>query len=735
MARVVSDASADEPIPPRSVVLDVEGMTCASCALRVRKSLAQVPGVLNAHVNFATHRAYVEIEAATDPKALEEAVRRAGYGGKMPEPGVRRRPSVVYDLERSRTGWRLVMALVLSTPFLVRHLDFSHHGFLPLWAQALWATPIFFVGGWPFHERALRNLRRLDVNMDTLISLGSGVAYFASFPALLAGNGESFFDACALIITFILVGRWIEVSAKRKTGQAVERLMDLQPGTAHVIQETRQVDVPVEAVGPEDLLAVRPGESFPVDGEVVEGRSLADESLLTGESIPAEKTSGSRVYGGTLNGQGTLTIRASAVGEKTTLAGIIRMVEEAQGTKAPLEKMADRVSSIFVPTVLVVAALTWVGWMAWGNATWSEALVRAVAVLVVACPCALGLATPTALLVGTGIAARRGILLRRAEVLERAASLQVVVFDKTGTLTEGKPRLVDAYVAEDMTESKVLRYAGALEAHTNHPLAAALLKEVMVLHLPLPHAEEVHETPGGGLRGRVEGHEVVVGTKAFVEAVLEGAPTEQERAHAEAFRQGGQTIAYLGIEGKVAAIFAMEDPLRADASEAVGLLKKQGLKVHLLTGDGPVVAERVARRVGADHFVSNAAPGDKLSYVKDLQGKGFPVAVVGDGYNDAPALTQADLGVALGTGTDVARAAGDLVLLKPELAKVEEALRLSKDVLRTILQNLAWAFGYNVLMIPLAALSPLPPALAALAMSLSSVSVVGNSLRLYWKWR
>jgi Cu+-exporting ATPase len=361
--------------------------------------------------------------------------------------------------------------------------------------------------------------------------------------------------------------------------------------------------------------------------------------------------------------------------------------------------------------------------------------MRSVAVLVVACPCALGLATPTALLAGTGIAARRGILLKRAEALERAASLQVVVFDKTGTLTEGKPRLVDVYVAEGMTEDKALRYAAAIEAHTHHPLARAILKEVMVLHLPIPHAEDVRETPGGGLTGRVEGHEVSVGTKPFVEATLEDPPSDQVRAHAEAFRQGGQTIAFLGIERKAAAIFAMEDPLRADASEAVGRLKKLGLEVHLLTGDGPVVAERVAKRVGADHFVAGAAPGGKLAYVKDLQARGFKVAVVGDGYNDAPALIQADLGVALGTGTDVAREAGDLVLVKPELAKVEEALRLSKDVLRTILQNLAWAFGYNLLMIPVAALSPLPPVLAALAMSLSSVSVVGNSLRLYWKWR
>jgi Cu+-exporting ATPase len=511
--------------------------------------------------------------------------------------------------------------------------------------------------------------------------------------------------------------------------------MDLQPRTAHVIKKTNLVDVPVSAVGSDDVLSVRPGEIFPVDGEVLEGRSLADESLLTGESTPVEKKVESRVFGGTLNGEGTLTVRAAAVGDQTVLAGIIRLVEEAQGTKAPVERLADRVSSVFVPVVLALGVATFGAWVWMGGAPWEQALTRAVAVLVVACPCALGLATPTALLVGTGIAARRGILLRRAEVLEIAGSLDTVVFDKTGTVTEGRPRLVDIFVVENLTEERILRFSAALEAHSNHPLAQALLKEVMVLHLTLPKAEAMQETPGGGLTGRVEGHEVAVGTKAFVEALLEEPPSDQVRAYAEAFRQGGTTISYLALDKKMAAIFAMEDPVRADAPEAVAALKRLGLEVHLLTGDGPVVAERVARRVGADRFRAEAMPADKLKYVRDLKAQGYRVAVVGDGYNDAPALTEADLGIALGTGTDVAKEAGDVVLVESQLSRVSEALRLSKDVLAIIKQNLVWAFGYNILMIPLAALAPLPPALAALAMSLSSVVVVGNSLRLYWKWR
>ena len=708
-------------------------MTCASCAARVERSLLKVPGVQSAHVNFATHRAYVESDQE-NVTSLVTAVEEAGYGVREPS-GPPIRPSDHFHREQTRIGRSLLLALLFSAPFLVLHAGGGHPVHLPLWIQALLAAPVYFLSGWIFHRRALRNLRHLTADMDSLVSLGSTAAFFASLPAVWAGRGESFFEASTLIITFVLLGRWLEASVKRRTGSALEGLMDLQPRSAHVIKKSRQLDVPVSAVGPEDLLSVRPGEAFPVDGEVTEGRSLADESLLTGEPLPVEKKMGSKVYGGTLNGEGTLTVRAVAVGEHTVLSGIIHLVEEAQGTKAPIEHLADKASAVFVPSVLALAFFAFGGWMLWGGALWNEALTRAVAVLVVACPCALGLATPTALLVGTGIAARRGILIRRAEVLESAASLDAVVFDKTGTLTEGRPRLVDAYVTEGLTEEKALRFASALESNSNHPLAQALLKEMMVLRLTLPKSEAVNETPGGGLTGRVEGHEVAVGTKAFVESLLGEPPSEQVRAHAEAFRQGGMTISFLSLDKKMAAIFAMEDPVRADAASSVRGLKDLGLEVHLLTGDGPVVAERVARRVGADAFRAGALPADKLQYVRELKKKGMKVAVVGDGYNDAPALSEADLGIALGTGTDVAKEAGDMVLVKSDLSRVSEALRLSRDVLSVIRQNLWWAFGYNLVMVPLALFSPIPPALAALAMSLSSVTVVGNSLRLYWKWR
>lgn len=706
-------------------------MTCASCAARVERSLRKVPGVQSAHVNFATQRAYVE-SATPDRAAWASAVRAAGYGVRE-SAGPSERPSDRLGAEKTRLGRRLLWALVFSSPFLVGHWGGGFHlGHLP-WLEALLAAPVYFFAGWGFHRRAFLNLRHFTSDMDTLVSLASSAAFFASLPAVARGSGETFFEASSLILTFVLLGRFLEASAKRRTGRALEALMDLQPRSAHVLKKDALLDVPVSAVGPGDLLSVRPGEAFPCDGEVVEGRSLADESLLTGESMPMEKRPGARVFGGTLNGEGTLTVKAGAVGERSVLAGIIRLVEEAQGTKAPIERLADKASAIFVPLVLAAAALAFLYWIFWGGATWAGALTRSVAVLVAACPCALGLATPTALLVGSGAAARRGILLRRAEALEAASRLDAVVFDKTGTLTEGRPRLVDAYVAEGLPEEKALRFAGALEAHSNHPLAQALLKELMVLRLTLPQAEDVRETPGGGLRGRVEGHEVAVGTKAFVESILTVAPDERVRAHAEAFRQGGRTIAYLSLDGQVSAIFAMEDPLRADAADSVRALHDLGLEVHLLTGDGPVVAERVAKRVGADSVRSGALPADKLQYVRDLKAKGRRVAVVGDGYNDAPALTEADLGVALGTGTDVAKEAGDVVLVHSDLSKVAEALRLSRDTLSVIRQNLVWAFAYNGVMVPLAFFAPLPPELAALAMSLSSVTVVGNSLRLYWK--
>jgi P-type Cu+ transporter len=537
----------------------------------------------------------------------------------------------------------------------------------------------------------------------------------------------------ALILFFVTLGRYLEIFTKRRANRAMELLMNLRPKIAHVVKETHQVDVPVEVVGLGDTLSVRPGESIPVDGEVLEGKGRVDESLLTGESVPAEKRPGSKLYGGTLNGTTTLLMKARAVGKDTALARIIRLVEEAQGSKAPVQRTADKVAAIFVPVVLGLALLTAAGWVFLGHRPFVVGLEHAVAVLVIACPCALGLATPIALMAGIGLAAKRSILIRRAEVLEKSRQIDTMVFDKTGTLTEGRPRLVDIMVLDGFEEEKLLRWAAAVEMGTNHPLAAAILKEVMVLDLILPNAAKVVETPGAGLQGFVEGRQVAIGTKAFIESLEGVVPSQQVRANVEAYRQGGQTVSMMTVDGRIAAILVMEDPPRADSKEVIQDLKKLGMKVHLLTGDGEVVALKVGERVGVDVVKANMDPGGKLDYIRELQKQGLKVAMVGDGYNDAAALSAADLGIAMGSGTDVAKEAGDMVLIQGGLRKVIEAIKIARETLSIIRQNLFWAFAYNLVALPVAIFSDVPPSLAALAMSLSSVTVVLNALRLYGK--
>jgi len=507
--------------------------------------------------------------------------------------------------------------------------------------------------------------------------------------------------------------------------------MNLRPKTAHVIKETHQVDMPVEMVGRGDNLYIKPGESIPVDGEVIEGKGRVDESLLTGEALPVEKRPGDKLFAGTLNGTTTFLLKAQSVGKDTALARIIRLVEEAQGSKAPIQKTADRAAALFVPFVLVLALATVLGWKIFAGQPFTEGLKHAIAVLVIACPCALGLATPIALMAGIGVAAKRSILIRRAVVLEKSQQITAMVFDKTGTLTEGKPRLVDIMVLEGYREEQLLRYAASVEMGTNHPLAFAILKEVMVLDLILPTAEKIMETPGAGIEGFVEGHQVAIGTKAFIES-LEGVfPSDQVRANVEAYRQGGQTVSLMTLDKKIAAVLVMEDPPRANSREVIQELKKLGLKIHLLTGDGEVVAQKVGERVGVDFVKAGMSPEGKLDYIRALQSQGLKVGMVGDGYNDAAALTAADLGIALGTGTDVAKEAGDMVLMQGDLTKVIEAIKLSRATFKIIRQNLFWAFGYNLLALPLAIFTQVPPSLAALAMSLSSVTVVLNALRLY----
>jgi P-type Cu+ transporter len=717
---------------PQSVILALEGMTCASCAARIERKLKTVPGVRSAAVNFASQKAYVQTESTPDVAALEAAVEKAGYSAKpyAPEPQAAR----LYEADQHRLGWRLALGGLCAIPFLLKHLLMAFGAFqLSLPLQAGLASVVFFIVGGPFHKAALRGLRYGEATMDTLISLGSSAAYFSSLPALFGRPSETYFDAAGLILFFVTLGRYLEVLSKRRANQALELLMNLKPRVAHVLKETHQVDMPVEMVAVGDTLSVRPGEAIPVDGYILEGKGRVDESLLTGESVPAEKRPGDKVFAGTLNGTTTLNLKARQVGEETALAHIIQLVEEAQGSKASIQKTADRAASLFVPVVLGLALVTALGWVFPAGRPFGVGLSHAIAVLVIACPCALGLATPIALMVGIGVAARRSILIRRAEALEKSSHLDVIVFDKTGTLTEGKPRLVDFMILDGWEEAKLLRYAAALEMGTNHPLASAILKEVMVLDLVVPPAERVVETPGAGLQGMVEGHQVAIGTKPFVESLEGIVSPPQVRANVEAYRQGGQTVSLMALDGKITAILVMEDPPHSDAREVVQKLKGLGLRVHLLTGDGEVVAKRVGERVGVDEVKANVSPAGKLDYIRGLQKQGLRVAMVGDGYNDAAALSAADLGIALGSGTDVAKEAGDVVLVQGGLGKVIEAIQLSRATFEVIRQNLYWAFAYNLVALPFAVFAQVPPALAALAMSLSSVTVVLNALRLYGK--
>ena len=715
-----------------SLILSLEGMSCASCATRIERALKRVPGVTDAAVNFASQKAYVQSDWAPDETALLIAVEKAGYSARpyLPEA----QSSRMFLAEQKSAGWRLALGGLFIFPFALEHLGMAFGPFpLALPGQAVLATAVFLLVGWPFHQAALKGLKHGETTMDSLISLGSSAAYFPSLPALFGWKTETYFAASSLILFFVTLGKYLELFSRRGANRALELLMNLQPRTAHVIKETRQVDVPVEMVAPGDTLSVRPGESIPVDGYVLEGKGRVDESLLTGESLPAEKRPGEQVFAGTLNGTTTLNLKVREVGGGTILAGIIRLVEEAQGSKAPVQRTADRVVAVFVPVVLVLGLATIIGWTFIAGKPWTTGLEHAVAVLVIACPCALGLATPIALMAGIGVAARRGILIRRAEALEKSWQVDVMVFDKTGTLTEGKPRLVDMLVMDEWEEEKLLRYAGALEMGTNHPLATAVLREVMVLDLILPKAETVVETPGAGLQGLVEGHQVAIGTKAFIESLDGVMASPQVRANIEAHRQGGQTVSLMALDKKIAALLVMEDPPRSDSREVITHLKALGLQVHLLTGDGEVVAERVGERVGVDVVKSLMTPEGKLEYIRGLQKQGRKVAMVGDGYNDAAALTAADLGIAMGSGSDVAKEAGDMVLTQGGLTKVIEAIRLSRATFEIIRQNLFWAFAYNLAALPLAALTRVPPALAALAMSLSSVTVVLNALRLYRK--
>lgn len=715
-----------------ALTFEVDGMTCAACAARVERALGKQEGVEAASVDFAGAQARVRASDGVDPEMLRAAIQKIGYDIRLRTPDTERRNLVDHYAEEAAVQWRrfwwgaipaaVLVVLTMAAPSM------EMPGMAPDWStilQAVLATPVVWWVGWPFHRAALKQLRSGGASMDTLISLGTTVAYLYSLWALFAG-AHVYFETAAVIIALITLGKAFEARAKGRASSAITKLLALGAKEAVVVRDGVESLVPIEQVIPGDLMVVRPGGKIPTDGVVVEGESSVDEAMLTGESMPVEKTPGSTVFGATVNQQGRLMVEATQVGEGTALAQIVSLVEQAQASKAPVQRLADRVSAVFVPVVVVIALLTALGWILTG-APVSEALTAAVAVLIIACPCALGLATPTAIMVGSARGADMGVLFKGAEVFERSKAVDLAMFDKTGTLTEGMMRLSD--LAVDGDEDEFLRLVGSVEAASEHPIGQAVALAMEEQGIEAMAVESFMSSGGLGVQGVVNDIKVTVGKPAFVES--QGLSLgETHRRRMNEFEEKGRTAFVAGWAGAVRGVLAVADTVRPSSREAVGRLHRMGVETAMITGDNAVTAHAIAQGLGIDQVVAEVLPGDKAAKVSDAQQAGKTVAFVGDGINDAPALTQADLGVAVGTGTDIAVESADVVLMNGNPLLVPVAIRLARRTFQTIKENLFWAFFYNVAAIPLAALGFLNPMVAAGAMAFSSVSVVTNSLRL-----
>jgi Cu+-exporting ATPase len=776
------EVSQAQPAVESHTILTLEGMTCATCAMRIEKGLKKVPGVMDASVNLASELATVTYDPAqANVEQMVQKVEAVGYKATpyvsslqvpaqetttntISETLATPLMSVSQEDEQSRrkqaeiTHKRnlLILGVILTLPVVILNMFFMNRFPGENYLLLALTTPVWAIVGWEFHRGAIKTLRHASANMDTLISIGSTAAYLlslvaTSFPQVI--GSITFYDTTALIITLIFLGKYLEARAKGQTNEAIRKLIGLQARTAHVLRAGNEVELPIEQVRVGDELFVRPGEKLPVDGVVLSGLSTVDESMITGEGIPVEKVEGDALIGATINRRGLLHMRATRVGADTVLANIIRMVEQAQGSKAPIQRLADTVSSIFVPVVLVIASLTFVAWAIIGHVTattalsagmmgtsnhWIIAIIAAVAVLVVACPCALGLATPTAIMVGTGKGAEQGILIKGGGSLERIQAVRAVLLDKTGTITKGKPELIDVIALSGAQADDMLRLVAEAEQGSEHPLAAAIVEGARARGLVLKATpEHFMAIAGRGLEAAVEGHEVLAGTRRLLSERSIGYGNVEERL--VALEAQGKTVMIVAIDGEVVGLLAVADTVKVGSAQAVEQLRAQGLGVWMITGDNQRAAQAIAAQVGipSEHVLAEVLPEDKASQVKRLQERGLVVAFAGDGINDAPALVQADAGIAMGTGTDIAMEAADITLVKGNLKSVAMALALSRATLRTIKQNLFWAFAYNVILIPTAILSPLIPFLrenapifAAAAMALSSVTVVSNSLRL-----
>ena len=754
MALIQAIEKVGYDVPQGTIKLAIGGMTCASCVGRVEKALKAVPGVTEAVVNLATERATVRGVASVQD--LIAAVDKVGYEASPVDTGMQADEEAAEkkDAERAELKRDLTLAAVLALPVFV--LEMGSHmipgmhewvastiGIQQSWyLQFVLTLLVLAIPGWRFYEKGFPALFRLGPDMNSLVAVGTAAAFgysmVATFaPSLLpAGTVNVYYEAAAVIVALILLGRFLEARAKGRTSEAIKRLIGLQAKEAHVLRDGRIVDIPINDVAQGDIVEVRPGERVPVDGEVTEGRSFVDESMITGEPIPVEKAEGSTVVGGTVNQKGALTLRATAVGGQTMLAQIIRMVEQAQGSKLPIQAVVDKVTLWFVPAVMLAAVLTFLVWLVFGpSPALSFALVNAVAVLIIACPCAMGLATPTSIMVGTGRGAEMGVLFRKGEALQLLKDAKVVAVDKTGTLTEGRPVLTDLEIADGFDRNQVLAKVASVESRSEHPIARAIVESAVEGGIALPTMTDFDSVTGMGVRATVDGARVEVGADRFMREL--GLDVSGFARTAERLGNEGKSPLYAAIDGRLAAIIAVADPIKSSTPAAIAALHQLGLKVAMITGDNARTAQAIAKQLGIDEVVAEVLPEGKVEAVRRLKATHGQIAYVGDGINDAPALAEADVGLAIGTGTDVAVESADVVLMSGNLQGVPNAIALSKATIGNIRQNLFWAFGYNTALIPVAAgvLYPaygvlLSPIFAAGAMALSSVFVLGNALRL-----
>ncbi|KUG05133.1 lead, cadmium, zinc and mercury transporting atpase [hydrocarbon metagenome] len=721
--------------------LQISGMTCAACGARIEKKLNSLEGVLSANVNLTTERSSIFF----DPDRIKvvdmiDAVKELGYSAEKIEDNSHERETQQKETDIRNMRIALLASIILSLPLvtaMVLSLLKIHSPVLSIlhnqYFQLAVATPVQFIIGARFYKQSYYALSSGSANMDVLIAMGTSAAYFYSlynvfFQSVPAGMMKDlYFEAAAIIITLILLGKYLEAIAKGRTSEAIKKLAELQAKTARVIRQGQEIDIPIEAVVLEDIVVVRPGEKVPVDGKIIEGNSTLDESMLTGESLPIDKKSGDLVYGATINKFGVFKLEATRVGKDTALAQIIKMVEDAQGTKAPIQKIADQVAGVFVPVVLGIAVLTFIAWYFFGAGI-NKSLISAVAVLVIACPCALGLATPTAIMVGTGKGAENGILIKGGEHLEMAYKLDTVVLDKTGTITNGKPEVTDIISLGSLDDNTILKIAAQTEKSSEHPLGIAIYEKGRQAFGQIDDAENFEAIPGKGVKAKIEAKEVYVGTrklireKGIVIDTFENAITNLE--------DQGKTAMLMAVNGKLESIIAVADTLKENSQAAIADLQSMGIEVFMITGDNQRTADAIARQVGIGTVLAEVLPEDKAKEVEKLQARGKIVAMVGDGINDAPALATADIGMAMGTGTDIAMEAADITLMRGDLRTIPASIRLSRQTMKKIKQNLFWAFIYNIIGIPFAALGMLNPIIAGAAMAFSSVSVVTNSLSL-----